>query len=201
METHYLKGSAMPGEIFLIRHGETVWSLSGQHTSRTDLPLTDDGRRRAAAVGAKLAGQDFALVLSSPMRRAVETARLAGYDAAIDPNLHEWDYGAYEGLTSDEIHKTSPGWTIWTGTPPGGESADQVGARADGVIERALGALAREEGDVALFGHGHMLRVLGARWLDLAPDSGKLFALDTGSLSVLGWERSARVIRTWNQAA
>jgi broad specificity phosphatase PhoE len=193
--------SKTSSEIYLIRHGETAWSLSGQHTSRTDLPLTDEGRQRAAALGAKLAGHDFALVLSSPMRRALETCRLSGFEAQIDPNLREWDYGGYEGLTSDEIHKTSPGWTIWTGTPPGGESADQVGARADRVIERALGTLAREEGDVALFGHGHMLRVLAARWLELAPDSGKLLALDTGSLSVLGWERSVRVIRMWNQAA
>ncbi len=192
--------SKTSSEIFLIRHGETAWSLSGQHTSRTDLALTDEGRQRAAALGARLAGHDFALVLSSPMRRALETCRLAGFDAQVDPNLREWDYGGYEGLTSDEIHKTWPEWTIWTGTPPGGESAEQVGARADRVIERALEALAREEGDVALFGHGHMLRVLGARWLELTPDSGKLFALDTGSLSVLGWERSVRVIRMWNQA-
>jgi broad specificity phosphatase PhoE len=189
--------STTPSEIFLIRHGETAWSLSGQHTSRTDLPLTDVGRQRAAALGAKLAGHDFALVLCSPMRRAVETARLAGFDPQIEPNLHEWDYGAYEGLTSDEIHKTSPEWTIWTGTPPGGEPAEQVGARADRVITRALGVFG--EGDVAVFGHGHMLRVLAARWLELPPDSGSLLALDTGSISVLGWERTTRVIRMWNQ--
>jgi broad specificity phosphatase PhoE len=191
--------SETSSEIFLIRHGETAWSLSGQHTSRTDLPLTEEGRRSAIALGQRLAGRDFALVLSSPMQRALETARLAGYEAAVEPNLHEWNYGAYEGLTSEDIHKTSPGWTIWTGTSPGGESAEQVGGRADRVIERALGAMAREEGDVALFGHGHMLRVLTARWLDLPPDSGRLFALDTASVSVLGWERETRVIRMWNE--
>jgi broad specificity phosphatase PhoE len=192
--------SETSGEVFLIRHGETAWSLSGQHTSRTDLPLTEEGRRSAIALGQRLAGRDFALVLSSPMQRALETCRLTGYQAEIEPNLNEWNYGAYEGLTSADIHKTSPGWTIWTGTPPGGESADQVGDRADRVIERALGAIAREEGDVALFAHGHMLRVLAARWLELPPDSGRLFALDTASLSVLGWERETRVIRMWNQA-
>jgi broad specificity phosphatase PhoE len=188
--------SETSSEIFLIRHGETAWSLSGQHTSRTDLPLTDIGQQRAAALAQRLAGREFALVLSSPMRRAVETSRLAGYQAVIDPNLHEWDYGSYEGLTSGDIHKTAPEWTIWTGTPPGGESAQQVGARADAVIQRALGVFG--EGDVALFGHGHMLRVLAARWLELPPESGSLFGLDTGSLSVLGWEHTTRVIRMWN---
>lgn len=187
----------MPSEIFLIRHGETEWSRSGQHTSRTDLPLTEEGRRRAAAVGKLLAGRAFALVLSSPMRRAMDTCHLAGYQPEIDPNLREWDYGAYEGLTSEEIHKTAAGWTIWNGTPPGGESAGQVGARADRLIERCVAA----SGDVALFGHGHMLRVIGARWLGLTPDSGRLLGLDTGSLSVLGWEHTARVIRRWNQTA
>lgn len=186
----------MPGEIFLIRHGETEWSLSGQHTSRTDLPLTETGRQRALDLATKLGGRGFALVLSSPMQRALETSRLAGYEPAIDPDLHEWNYGDYEGLTSAEIQKSSPHWTIWSGTPPNGESAGQVGARADRVIERALAA----SGDVALFGHGHMLRVLAARWLRLDPDSGSLFALDTGSISVLGWEHVSRVIRRWNQA-
>lgn len=187
----------MPGEIYLIRHGETAWSLSGQHTSLTDLPLTEEGRRRAGAVGALLADRRFAMVLSSPMRRALETCQLAGYRGEIEFNLHEWDYGAYEGLTSADIHKTNPGWTIWTGTPPGGESAEQVGARADRVIARALAA----DGDVALFAHGHLLRVLAARWLELAPDSGRLLGLDTGSISVLGWEHTARVVRMWNQVA
>jgi broad specificity phosphatase PhoE len=185
----------MSSEIFLARHGETEWSRSGQHTSRTDLPLTDEGRRRAAALGKLLAGKAFDLVLSSPMRRATDTCHLAGFVPQIDPNLCEWDYGSYEGLTTDQIHQTAPGWTIWNGTPPGGESAEQIGARADRVIERCLAA----SGSVALFGHGHMLRVLGARWLGLSPQSGSLLALSTGSLSVLGWERDARVIRLWNQ--
>jgi len=190
----------MTGEIFLIRHGETIWSISGQHTSRTDLPLTEEGQHRAADLARRLAGHQFALVLSSPMRRALDTSRLSGFSAEIEPNLHEWDYGAYEGLTSAEIHKTAPQWTIWSGTPPGGESAAQVGARADHVLQRSMEALARGEGDVALFGHGHMLRVIAARWLGLTPDSGKFFALDTGTISVLGWEHTARVLRTWNQA-
>lgn len=188
----------MPGEIFLIRHGETEWSLSGQHTSRTDLPLTNEGRLRAAAVGGLLRGHKFALVLSSPMTRALTTGRLAGYEPEIEPNLNEWGYGSYEGLTSADIHKTAPGWTIWTGTPPGGESAEQVGARADKVIKRCLDVL-NASGDVALFGHGHMLRVVGARWLELSPQSGGLFGLSTGSLSVLGWEHTAHVLRLWNQ--
>ena len=189
----------MANEIFLIRHGETAWSISGQHTSRTDLPLTEEGRLRAAALKEKLAGREFALVLSSPMRRALETGQLSGYEPVVDPNLHEWDYGAYEGLTSEQIHQTAPEWTIWNGTPPGGESAEQVGARADLVIRRALGNFG--EGDVAIFGHGHMLRVLAARWLELAPTDGRLFALDTGTVSVLGWEHTARVIHIWNEGA
>lgn len=189
----------MANEIILVRHGETIWSLSGQHTSRTDLPLTDQGRLRATALAKKLGGREFALVLSSPMRRALETSQLAGYTAVVDANLHEWDYGAYEGLTSADIRKNSPEWTIWNGTPPGGESAEQVGARADLVIKRALGVF--DEGDVLIFGHGHMLRVLAARWLELAPENGRLLALDTGTLSALGWEHSARVIRLWNESA
>ncbi len=187
----------MPGEIFLIRHGETEWSHSGQHTSRTDLPLTDEGRRRAQAVGALLNGKTFALVLSSPMRRALDTCRLAGFEPQVEPNLHEWDYGSYEGLTTDQIHETAPNWTIWNGTPPGGESVAQVASRADRVIDRC----ADSAGPVALFGHGHMLRVIGARWLGLSPDSGRLLALSTGSVSVLGWERETRVVSLWNQTA
>jgi probable phosphoglycerate mutase len=178
-----------------MRHGETEWSLSGQHTSRTDLPLTREGERRALNLAKMLGGRQFALTLSSPLRRAVETCRLAGYEAETSPDLMEWDYGSYEGLSTAEIQKTSPDWTIWTGTPPGGETVAQVGARADRVIARVL----RADGDVAVFGHGHMLRVLAARWLDVAPDSGRLLALSTGTLSVLGWEHTTRVIRLWNQ--
>jgi probable phosphoglycerate mutase len=131
------------------------------------------------------------------MRRALETARLAGFRPETTDDLKEWDYGAYEGLTTPQIQKDAPGWTIWTVTPPGGETAEQVAARADRVIERAMAA----GGDVAIFGHGHMLRVLGARWIGLEAQAGKYFALSTGSVSVLGWERDARVLRMWNTAA
>jgi len=186
-----------PGDLWLIRHGETEWSASGRHTSSTDLALTAEGERKAAAVGRLLAGKTFALVLASPLRRALETCRLAGYSPEITPDLREWGYGAYEGLTTAEIQVQNPGWTIWTGTPPGGESAEEVGARADRVIAKATAA----EGDVALFGHGHMLRVLGARWLGLEPTGGRLLALSTGSLSVLGYEHETRVVRRWNRAA
>ncbi len=185
----------MPNSVWLMRHGETEWSRSGQHTSRTDLPLTDEGERRAADLARMLAGRRFALVLSSPMRRALETCRLAGYAPEIAEDLHEWDYGAYEGLTTAQIQQAAPGWTIWTGVLPGGETIAQVSARADRVLERALAA----DGDVALFSHGHMLRVLTARWLRLPPDSGRLLALSTGSISVLGWERETRVLQLWNQ--
>ena len=184
-------------ELWVIRHGETAWSLSGQHTSRTDLALTPEGERRAAAVGSALRGHQFALALSSPLRRALETARIAGFAPEVVDDLHEWDYGEYEGRTTSEIQKENPGWSIWTATPPGGESADQVAARADAVIARALSA----DGDVLLFSHGHMLRVLAARWLKLEPQAGRYFVLSTGSISVLGYERDAHVIRTWNTSA
>jgi broad specificity phosphatase PhoE len=181
--------------IWLIRHGETEWSLSGQHTGRTDIPLTELGERRAAAVGRELGGKQFALVLTSPRSRARETARLAGYAGAqIDDNLQEWDYGAYEGITTPDIRKQAPGWLIWDGPVPQGESIEQVAARADRAIERA----AAIEGEVALFAHGHILRVLAARWLGLSPEAGRLLALDTGSISILGYEREIRVIRRWN---
>jgi broad specificity phosphatase PhoE len=196
MQTHYLKG--MPGELFLIRHGETEWSRSGQHTSRTDLLLTENGRLRAKTLGQTLKGMypgGFALVLSSPMRRAIETCSLAGYQGEIEENLREWDYGSYEGLTSGDIHKTAPGWTIWTGPVPGGETPAQIGARADRVIQRCLAV----PGNVALFSHGHMLRVLAARWLELAPEEGRLLGLDTASISALGWEHVTRVVRLWNR--
>jgi|SRR5579863_10027069 len=184
-------------QLWLMRHGETEWSRGGAHTSRTDLPLTPEGERRAANLKRLLGGQSFALVLTSPMRRAIDTCRLAGYGdvAQITLDLREWDYGTYEGRTTADIQADSPGWTIWNGTPPGGETAEQVGARADRVIERALSAA----GDVAVFGHGHMLRVLAGRWLGLTPIAGRFLALSTGSVSVLGWEREARVIERWNQ--
>src|ERR1044071_3424594 len=153
----------MPSEIWLVRHGETEWSRSGQHTSRTDLPLTAEGERQAATLKRMLAEHSFALVLSSPMKRAVDTCRLVGLTPEISNDLLEWDYGDYEGLTTPEIQKKVPGWTVWTGTAPNGETVDQVAARADRVIARALAA--NEE--VALFGHGHVLRVLAARWIGL----------------------------------
>jgi probable phosphoglycerate mutase len=183
-------------EIWLIRHGETEWSLSGAHTGRTDIPLTAAGKRQAESLGRYLAGRPFALVLSSPLRRASETCWLAGYgDAAqIEPDLREWDYGAYEGRTSAQIQKEVPDWTIWTSPVPQGETMQQVAARADRVIERATAA----GGDVALFAHGHLLRVLTACWLGLPPDAGKLFAMGTASIGVLGYERGTRVIARWN---
>lgn len=185
----------MSFELWLIRHGETEWSLSGQHTSRTDLPLLPQGEQRARELREILAGKEFARVLSSPMRRALDTARLAGFDPEICDDLREWQYGDYEGLTSAQIHKNEPDWSIWTSTPPGGETAEQVTARADRVIAEAESA----GGDVALFGHGHMLRVLGARWLEQPAQFGKYFALSTGSVSALGSEHGNRVIRMWNR--
>jgi probable phosphoglycerate mutase len=191
-------------EIWLMRHGETAWTLSGAHTGRTDIPLTPAGERQAAEIGRCLAGRRFALVLTSPLGRARETCRLAGYGevAQIDPNLHEWDYGAYEGHTSAEIRKDVPDWTIWTGQVPQGETIQQVAGRARQVIERALAAAAAvpdgQPADVALFAHGHLLRVLTACWLGLPPDAGRLFALGTASLSILGYERETRVITQWN---
>ena len=183
-------------EIWLIRHGETEWSLSGQHTGRTDLPLTAAGVREAKELGRYLAGRPFALVLTSPLQRAHETCKLAGYGgvAQIEPDLCEWDYGAYEGRTSAQIQESVPGWTIWTSPVPQGETIQQVAARANRVIERA----AKAGGDVALFAHGHLLRILTACWLGLPPDAGRFFALGTASVSVLGYERETRVIARWN---
>jgi broad specificity phosphatase PhoE len=180
-----------------MRHGETAWSLSGQHTGSTDLPLTAEGERKAAIVGKLLAGKKFAAVYVSPMTRAKETCRIAGYEqgAIVTDDLHEWNYGSYEGLTSAQIQKSAPAWTIWTAPPPGGETIEQVADRARRVIQSA------PDGDVAIFGHGHMLRVLTACWLELSPDTGRCFALSTGSISVLGHERETPVIQMWNQTS
>jgi broad specificity phosphatase PhoE len=185
----------MASSLWLMRHGETAWSLSGQHTSSTDLPLTEEGERRAAAIGKLLAGKKFAAVYVSPMKRAVDTCRIAGYaDAAImTDDLREWNYGSYEGLTTAQIQQTAPAWTIWTGAPPGGETIEQVAARARRVIQSV------PDDVVAIFGHGHMLRVLAACWLETDPAMGRCFALATGSISVLGFERETRVIQSWNQ--
>jgi probable phosphoglycerate mutase len=188
--------SARPFEGVLVRHGETEWSRAGKHTGCTDVPLTDAGRDQAVALGAALHGHAFALVLTSPLSRAAETCRLAGLgDVAQErADLQEWDYGAYEGLTTLEIREERPGWTLWRDGVPGGETAADVGARADRVIAelRAAG------GDSAVFAHAHLLRVLAARWLGLDPTEGRLFALDIPTISALGYEREAAVIRLWN---
>jgi broad specificity phosphatase PhoE len=183
-------------ELLLARHGETEWSADGRHTGHTDLPLTENGRRRAAELAALLAGRSFALVLSSPLRRAVETCELAGLrdQAQLRDDLHEWDYGDYEGMTTPEIHQRRPGWSLWSDGAPNGEAAAQVGARADRVIAEARAA----PGDVIAFGHGHMLRVLGARWAGLAPPEGGLLALGTGALCALGYEHDLPVVVHWN---
>jgi probable phosphoglycerate mutase len=183
-------------ELWLIRHGETEWSLSGAHTGLTDIPLTAAGRANAAAVGRYLSARPFALVLTSPLERARETCRLAGYekDAVIDPDLREWDYGDYEGRTTPEILAGRPGWSFWRDGVPNGETAAGVAVRAERAIARALPV----EGDVAFFAHGHILRVLAARWLGLPPENGSLFALGTAGVSTLGYERETRVIIRWN---
>ena len=184
-------------QLWLIRHGETQWSLSGAHTGRTDLPLTERGKQRAEAIGRLLNRRPFALVLTSPLQRARDTCRLAGYggQAIIDDDLREWDYGAYEGRSSTDIQQDRPGWNLWDDGVVNGETVGQVGARAQRIILRTLDI----DGDCALFAHGHILRILTACWLQLPPDSGRLFALDTATLSILGWEHVTRVIRQWNR--
>jgi probable phosphoglycerate mutase len=191
--------SAKPNQLWLIRHGETIWSLSGAHTGRTDLPLTAQGELRAEAVGRFLNGRRFALVLSSPLQRARETCRLAGYGdvAQIDDDLIEWNYGDYEGLSTAQVREKRPGWELWRDGPLHGETVEQVYARATRVIQRAVQA----DGDVALFAHGHILRILTACWLALPANDGRLFALSTATVSVLGYEREQRVISRWNQPA
>jgi len=187
-------------ELWLMRHGETEWSLSGQHTSRTDIPLTDHGRRRAEELRDFLKGTKFDAVFTSPMQRARETCAIAGFadQAVVDDNLKEWDYGIYEGKTTPEIRKEIPDWSVWKDPIIDGETAEHVGERADAMIARAL-ASAQPGGKVALFAHAHILRILTARWLLLPATSGSLFALGTGSVSVLGWERETRVIQSWNR--
>ena len=183
--------------IVLARHGETKWSASGKHTSTTDISLTERGRAAALGLRERLSGREFALVLASPRARARETAALAGFsDVELEPDLVEVDYGAYEGLTTPEIREERPGWSLWTDGSPGGETMAEAGARADRVLARALAA----DGDVVLFAHGHILRVLAARWLELPAERGASFALDTASLSELGFERENRVITHWNSA-
>jgi broad specificity phosphatase PhoE len=185
--------------LFLVRHGETEWSASGQHTSRTDLPLTDGGIRQAEGLAQRLAQERFAAVFTSPMRRARDTCRIAGLDrdAIVTDDLREWNYGKYEGRTTDDIRADEPGWTIWTAQIRDGEALEDVGRRVDRVIARAL----EVHGDVALFGHGHCLRILAARWIGLPPDGGALLELSTATVSRLGWERETRVVELWNESS
>lgn len=186
-------------ELWLIRHGETEWSLNRKHTSRTDVGLTENGREKALELRSYLAGTKFAAVFSSPMKRALETCAIAGFGevAKIDEGLREWDYGIHEGRTTEEIRAETPGWSVWKDEVVDGEAVERVGERADGVIERALAA--GSGGRVALFAHAHILRVLAARWIGLNARDGRLFVLGTGSVSVLGWERETRVIDAWNR--
>jgi broad specificity phosphatase PhoE len=185
--------------ILLIRHGETEWSRSGQHTGRTDIPLTSAGVESAEALGRRLTGRDLALVLTSPMIRARETQRLVGVGEHVEitEDLHELDYGEYEGLTTMQVRETRTGWDLWADGAPGGESLAAAGQRADRVIERALDA----GGDVALFAHGHILRILGARWIGLPPEAGGGLALGTAALCDLGFERERHVIWLWNDTS
>jgi broad specificity phosphatase PhoE len=185
------------GELVLIRHGQTEWSATGRHTSRTDLPLTPDGEREAVALRAALDGRAFAAVLSSPRRRCLRTAELAGlHVTATDEDLAEWDYGEYEGLTSAQIREQRPDWSLWRDGCPGGESPRQVGDRLDRLLGRARDLAGA--GDVAILGHGHSLRVAGARWVGLPPSAGAALYLGTATLSRLGYEHSREVIREWN---
>jgi probable phosphoglycerate mutase len=183
--------------VFAIRHGETAWSLTGQHTGTTDIPLTDNGRRLAERMRPLLARNAFELILCSPMQRARETCELAGFGdkAVIDSDLLEWNYGEYEGLTPKQIHEVAPGWMIFRDGCPGGEAPEEVGARVDRVIARSRAA----DGDTALFAHGHVLRVLVARWIGLPASGGQHFLLNTGTLSVLSYYREIPAVRIWNE--
>lgn len=182
-------------EIVLVRHGETAWSAEGRHTSYTDIDLTPDGEREAGGLAARLAGRVFAAVFASPRKRALRTAELAGLGpVTVDDDLTEWDYGRYEGVTTAEIHRDRPDWYLWRDGCPDGETPGQVAARLDRVLARARQAA----GDVALVGHGHALRMAGARWIGLDPSGGGLLRLDTGTLSRLGYERVQPVILSWN---
>jgi len=183
-------------QLWLVRHGQTEWSASGRHTGRTDIPLDENGREQARELAATLAALPIALVLTSPLQRARETCALAGLGdgAVVDDDLQEWDYGDYDGLTTDEIRAARPDWTLWRDGCPGGETAAQVGVRADRVIRRARDA----GGDTIVFAHGHLLRVLAVRWIGLGPEAGALLALTTATVSLLGWEREQAVVRRWN---
>jgi probable phosphoglycerate mutase len=183
-------------DVVVVRHGQTEWSLQGRHTSRTDVPLTEHGRREAARLASVLSGRAFALVLTSPMQRARATCALAGFAAVeqVDEDLREWDYGEYEGRTTPDIRVERPGWSLWSDGVPGGEDAAAVGRRADRVISRLRAA----NGDALVFAHAHVLRVLAARWVGLAPADGMRLALEPARLSTLGYERETAVIGEWN---
>ena len=188
--------SASPTRLVLVRHGETEWSRTGRHTGRTDVPLTDHGREQAKRLGLLLQGRTFSRVLSSPLVRALDTCRLAGFDDPVElvDDLREWDYGAYEGRTRVEISTEVPGWTVWTHPIVGGESLDDLGRRVDRVIAATLPI----GGDVLIFSHGHCLRVLAARWIEEPPGLGSRLELATATVSELGWEQDRRVVEGWN---
>jgi probable phosphoglycerate mutase len=210
-------GTGAGTELWLVRHGETEWSAANKHTSRTDVALTALGCERAAVLGRYLAGVSFCAVLRSPMQRARETCAIAGFGerAVVDDGLCEWNYGVYEGQTTAEIQREIPGWSVWTSPIVGGETLEEVGVRADGVIAGAVAAVSGVGGPtsqkldvgypddevrrVLLFGHAHILRILAARWIGLAPVGGSMLVLGTGSVSVLGWERETRVVQRWNR--
>lgn len=183
-------------EVTVVRHGETEWSLSGQHTSRTDLPLTERGRERARGLASRFAGRSFTLVLSSPLLRARETCELAGFGEQMElcDDLREWDYGEYEGLTTPQIHERDPDWVLWRDGCPGGEKPIEVGRRAD----RALARLRAADGDAIAFAHGHILRVTGSRWIEMEPTFGARLALSAGAVCALGLERETEVLAGWN---
>lgn len=184
-----------PDEVWLVRHGETEWSRDHKHTSHTDIPLTDNGIATAGELAERLKGMTFDLVLSSPRLRARRTAELAGFaDAQVDADLVEWDYGDYEGVTTAEIRETVPGWTVWTHPCPGGETAEQVTARMDRVVDR----LRSSGGRALVFSHGHALRSLAARWIEQPVTEGRFLRLDTATVSTLGYERETPVILRWN---
>ena len=181
--------------VTLVRHGETEWSRSGQHTGTTDIPLTEQGRELATKLESALRGKAYALVLTSPLSRARDTATIAGFgDAIVDDDLREWDYGEYEGLTTPQIRERRPGWFLWEDGVPGGETIDDVARRVDRVITRVRDA----DGDALLFAHGHLLRVLAARWLDRRAGFGRHLVLSPATISVLGWERETPAIEVWN---
>lgn len=183
-------------DVWLARHGETDWSAAGKHTGRTDIPLNDNGRAAARKLADVLVGERFTLVLTSPLQRARDTCDLAGFgeQAEVDVDLREWDYGDYEGITTTEIREHQPGWTVFDDGCPGGETLAEVTARADQVIERVLAV----DGRVLIFGHGHSLRILAARWIELPPQGGARLVLETATVSVLGWDRETATINRWN---